>query len=130
MRDLIIHSEEEGAPAPWATTTTGDDFSSVGEDVAAVSFASSSLRLRFGGGGEAIPSQTKPPFVSCRNNTFEMILRFNLIETLNLSLNWFSRQSGLGTNWVSWIKLGWVWGFEQTPIRAKIRSMVISVEGF
>lgn len=76
MRDLIIHSEEEGAPAPWATTTTGDDFSSVGEDVAAVSFVSSSLRLRFGGGGEAIPSQTKPPFVSCRNNTFEMILRF------------------------------------------------------
>lgn len=26
--DLIIQSEEEGAPAPWAKTTTGDNFPS------------------------------------------------------------------------------------------------------
>lgn len=26
---LIIQSEEEGAPAPWAKTTTGDNFPSV-----------------------------------------------------------------------------------------------------
>lgn len=68
MRDLIIQSEEEGAPAPWAKTTTGDDFSSVGEDVAAVSFVSSSLRLRFGGGGEAIPRQTKAPLWVAEGN--------------------------------------------------------------
>ena len=27
--NLIIQSEEEGAPAPWAKTTTGDNFPSV-----------------------------------------------------------------------------------------------------
>lgn len=52
-RDLIIQSEEDGAPAPWANTTRGDDFDFDfdGDSMSTVW----SCRLRFEGGEEAIP---------------------------------------------------------------------------
>lgn len=57
-KNLIIHSEEEGAPAPWAKTTTGDNFSTFDAD-SDVSISPSLLcRQRFAG-GESIPSENQ-----------------------------------------------------------------------